>query len=280
MLNPVTGADAPRRRRSWRPSAGLVLLLLILAVCIVGPFLWSFEPTKIAAGKPFLGPNLTHPFGTDDLGRDLFARILAGGRITILVATGATIISVIVGTLWGILAASRRGWIDEALMRSADAFMAIPQIVFALVCVAAFGSSIVSLTVIVGLLLSPTTARIVRSVAMAELSSDYALAARACGLSRTRVLATEVLPNVVPTILVQATINAAAAIALEATLSFIGLGVQPPDASWGTLLLQGYGKFYSSAWLVVFPTLWIVVTIWALTLTSDSLRRRDRGGAA
>ncbi len=257
-----------------------MLLLVIVGVCLIGPFLWHFEPTKIGAGRPFLGPDLTHPFGTDDLGRDLFARILAGGRITILVAAGATVISVIVGTVWGIVAASRRGWADEVLMRSADAFMAIPQIVFALVCVAAFGSSIVSLIVIVGLLLSPTTARIVRSVALAELSADYAVAARACGLTRTRILATEVLPNVVPTIVVQATINAAAAIALEATLSFIGLGVQPPDASWGTLLLHGYGKFYSSAWLVVFPTLWIVVTIWALTLTSDTLRSRSRGGAA
>lgn len=263
-------------RKRHRFGSGAIVLALTAAACLLGPFLWHFEATQIGAGLPFLGPSLTHPFGSDDLGRDQLARLLLGGRITVVVAAGSAALSILIGVVWGVLAAARRGWIDEVLMRMADAFMAIPQIVFALVFVAAFGSSIVSLTIIIGVLLSPTTARIVRSVALAELSSDYAIAARACGMKRARILATEILPNLLPTVMVQATINVAAAIILEATLSFIGLGIQPPDASWGTLLLQGYGKFYNSAWLVFVPTIWIVVTIWALTVTSDSLRDRAR----
>lgn len=268
----AAGLARPRRRI----GAGVVVLAVTALACLLGPFLWQFDATQIGAGLPFLGPSLDHPFGTDDLGRDQLARLLLGGRITVVVAAGSAALSILIGVTWGVLAAARRGWIDEVLMRMADAFMAIPQIVFALVFVAAFGSSVVSLTVIIGVLLSPTTARIVRSVALAELSSDYAIAARACGMKRTRILATEILPNLLPTVMVQATINVAAAILLEATLSFIGLGIQPPDASWGTLLLQGYGKFYNSAWLVLVPTVWIVLTIWALTATSESLRDRAR----
>jgi len=272
-----TGREATPARRV---NIGMVVLAVTALTCLLGPFLWHFEATQIGAGLPFLGPGFEHPFGTDDLGRDQLARLMVGGRITVIVAAGSALLSILIGVTWGVLAAARRGWMDEVLMRTADAFMAIPQIVFALVFVAAFGSSILSLTIIIGVLLAPTTARIVRSVAMSELSSDYAVAARACGLGRTRVMATEILPNVLPTIMVQATINVAAAIILEATLSFIGLGIQPPDASWGTLLLQGYGKFYNSAWLVLVPTVWIVVTIWALTATSESLRSRARREAA
>lgn len=254
------------------------MVAVIIAACLIGPFLWPYPADKIGAGLPYLAPGLNHPMGTDDLGRDLLARILAGGRITIGVAGAATIVSLIIGVTWGVVAAARRGWVDEALMRTADGFMAIPQIVFALVCVAAFGATVVSLTIIVGFLLSPATARIVRSVTLAELTADYAIAALACGLPKWRVLIREVLPNLLPTVGVQATINLASAIILEATLSFIGLGLQPPAASWGTLLLQGYAKIYNSAWLVVIPTIWIVVTIWALMSASDAMRSRARDG--
>lgn len=268
--------NGPLSKPARRISFGIIVLAVTALTCLLGPLLWHFEATQIGAGLPFLGPGIEHPFGTDDLGRDQLARLMVGGRITVIVATGSALISILIGVIWGVLAAARRGWMDEVLMRTADAFMAIPQIVFALVFVAAFGSSILTLTFIIGVLLAPTTARIVRSVAMSELSADYAVAARACGLGRMRVMATEILPNLLPTVRVQATINVAAAIILEATLSFIGLGIQPPDASWGTLLLQGYGKFYNSAWLVLVPTIWIVVTIWALTATSESLHGRSR----
>ncbi|MGB0112167.1 MAG: ABC transporter permease [Ilumatobacteraceae bacterium] len=264
----------------WRmPNLGMILLGLTAAICLLGPFLWKYEATEIGAGLPFLGPMADHPLGTDDLGRDQLARMMIGGRVTVFVALGSTLISLVLGLAWGLAAAARRGWIDEVLMRLADSFMAIPQIVFALVFVAGFGSSMSSVLIVIGVLLSPVTARVVRSVAIKEFSSDYAVAAKASGQTSMRVLLTEVLPNLVPTVLVQATINVSAAIMLEATLSFIGLGIQPPNASWGTLLLQGYGKFYNSAWLVTIPTVWIVITIWSLTSISELHRRRQREGS-
>jgi len=278
MASPNAVSAVRIRRLSHRPDAVTVLVVVIIVVCLVGPFLWPYPADKIGAGLPYLAPGWGHPMGTDDLGRDLLARILAGGRITLGVAGAATVVSLILGITWGVVAAARRGWVDEALMRTADGFMAIPQIVFALVCVAAFGATVVSLTIIVGFLLAPATARIVRSVTLAELTADYAIAAQACGLPKWRVLIREVLPNLLPTVAVQATINLASAIILEATLSFIGLGLQPPAASWGTLLLQGYGKIYNSAWLVLIPTIWIVATIWALMSSSDAMRSRARNG--
>jgi peptide/nickel transport system permease protein len=261
------------------PSLPLAGFALILLACFLAPPFLPYGATDVAVAKPFSGPGTRHWFGTDDLGRDLLARVLAGGRISLGIAAGAAIIALAVGTAWGMAAAARSGWIDEVLMRLADSVMAIPQILFALVFVAAFPAGLLSLTIIIGFLLSPTTARMVRGAVIAELASDYAVAARACGLSRTRVVLTEALPNVVPQIGVQTTINIASAIILEATLSFVGLGIQPPDASWGSLLLQGYGKIYSSLWLVAVPAAWIVAAVWSLTATTDLFRSRADGAA-
>lgn len=129
-------------------------VLLIMALCLLCPWIAPYDPYEIGASDPFLGPNRTNWFGTDDLGRDLLSRILYGGRITILVAIAATVIALIIGTAWGLAAGVRRGWLDEALMRTADATMAIPQILFGLVCISAVGASVVSLPIVVGVLLS------------------------------------------------------------------------------------------------------------------------------
>jgi peptide/nickel transport system permease protein len=170
------------------------------------------------------------------------------------------------------VAGVQRGWVDEILMRTADATMAIPQILFALVCVSAVGSSVISLPIIAGLLLSPTTARMARTAVVVELASDYVVAARATGLKKSRLIMTEVLPNIAPQLLVQLSINAAAAVMMEASLSFIGLGIQPPDASWGTLMLQGYGNLWNTNWFVIFPALVVTVTILAFNSYGERIR--------
>jgi len=249
------------------------MVLAIVTICLFCPWIAPRDPYEIGASEPFLGPNKTNWFGTDDLGRDLLSRILYGGRITILVAIAATVIALIIGTAWGLAAGVRRGWLDEALMRTADATMAIPQILFGLVCISAVGASVISLPIVVGFLLSPTTARMARSAVVTELSSQYVVAAQASGFTRTRLIWSEVMPNIAPQLLVQLSINAAAAVMLEATLSFIGLGIQPPNASWGTLMLQGYAKIWNTYWFVAFPALAVTITILAFNAYGERIRK-------
>jgi len=204
------------------------MVLAIVTICLLCPWIAPRDPYEIGASEPFLGPNKTNWFGTDDLGRDLLSRILYGGS---------------------------------------------PQILFGLVCISAVGASVISLPIVVGFLLSPTTARMARSAVVTELSSQYVVAAQASGFTRTRLIWSEVMPNIAPQLLVQLSINAAAAVMLEATLSFIGLGIQPPNASWGTLMLQGYAKIWNTYWFVAFPALAVTITILAFNAYGERIRR-------
>lgn len=267
------------RRRAPRPTspvtiAALVVLGLIVLLCAIGPF-FTQDPSAIDNANRFASPSASNLFGTDELGRDLFARIVEGGRISLAIGAGATVVSMLLGALWGFAAALGRGLLDEVLMRLADVTMAIPQLLFALVFVAAFGASPAGLALIIGILLTPVTARMIRSTVLGELQSDYTQAALAYGATRRRLILREVLPNISAPLGVQASINAANAIILEAALSFVGLGVQPPDASWGTLLQQGYQKMYLSTTGVIFPALAIFLTIWMLNLLADQLGGTD-----
>ncbi|WP_315107885.1 ABC transporter permease [uncultured Microbacterium sp.] len=268
----------PRRRiafASWIPVA---LLALIVLICVLAPLLAPYDPAAQSSDR-FAGPSAAHLFGTDELGRDLFSRVLYGGQLTVFIAGGATLVAMVLGIAWGMAAAFARGWVDEILMRLADTVMAIPQILFALVFISAFGADPVKLAVIIGVLLTPTTARLVRSSVLSELQEDYFTAAVAFGSTRRRLLFAEVLPNAKGPIIVQAAINAANAILLEASMSFVGLGIAPPEATWGTLVQQGYQKMYQSIGYVLFPALFIFVTIWLLNVLADQFGgdRKGRG---
>lgn len=283
MASPATlslaGRFGGRRRRVPRHGSGttiaaIAVLAAIVLLCAIGPLL-AKDPGVLDNANRFAGPSASSWFGTDQLGRDLFARMVAGGRISLGIAAGATVVSMLLGALWGFTAALARGFLDELLMRLADVTMAIPQLLFALVFVAAFGANTAGLALIVGVLLTPVTARMIRSAVLTELQSDYTQAAVAYGASRWRLVLREILPNVSAPLGVQASINAANAIILEAALSFVGLGVQPPDASWGTLLQQGYQKIYQSTSGVIIPALAIFLTIWMLNLLADQLGGTD-----
>lgn len=266
----------PRRRvavASWIP---LGLLALIVLACVLAPLIAPYDPAAQSPDR-FAGPSAVHPFGTDELGRDLFSRVLYGGQLTVFIAGGATLVAMVLGIAWGMAAAFSRGWIDEILMRLADTVMAIPQILFALVFISAFGADPVKLAVIIGVLLTPTTARLVRSSVLSELQEDYFTAAVAFGSTRRRLLFAEVLPNARGPIVVQAAINAANAILLEASMSFVGLGIAPPEATWGTLVQQGYQKMYQSIGYVLFPALFIFVTIWLLNVLADQFGGDRKG---
>ncbi|MEU4014006.1 ABC transporter permease [Microbacterium sp. NPDC028030] len=269
-------AARPRRRlalASWIP---LALLAVIVLACVLAPVIAPFDPSAQSPDR-FAGPSAVHLFGTDELGRDLFSRVLYGGQLTIFIAGGATLVAMVLGIAWGMAAAFARGILDEILMRLADTVMAIPQILFALVFISAFGADPVKLAVIIGILLTPTTARLVRSSVLSELQEDYFTAAVAFGSKRSRLLFAEVLPNARGPIVVQAAINAANAILLEASMSFVGLGIAPPEATWGTLVQQGYQKMYQSIGYVLFPALFIFVTIWLLNVLADQFGGDRKG---
>jgi peptide/nickel transport system permease protein len=266
----------PRRRlavASWIP---LALLGVIVLACVLAPVIAPYDPSAQSPER-FAGPSAGHLFGTDELGRDLFSRVLYGGQLTIFIAGGATLVAMVLGIAWGMAAAFARGVWDEILMRLADTVMAIPQILFALVFISAFGADPVKLAVIIGILLTPTTARLVRSSVLSELQEDYFTAAVAFGSKRSRLLFAEVLPNARGPIVVQAAINAANAILLEASMSFVGLGIAPPEATWGTLVQQGYQKMYQSIGYVLFPALFIFVTIWLLNVLADQFGGDRKG---
>jgi len=266
----------PRRRvalASWIP---LGLLAVIVLACVLAPLIAPYDPSAQSPDR-FAAPSLAHLFGTDELGRDLFSRVLYGGQLTIFIAGGATLVAMVLGIAWGMAAAFARGILDEILMRLADTVMAIPQILFALVFISAFGADPVKLAVIIGILLTPTTARLVRSSVLSELQEDYFTAAVAFGSRRSRLLFAEVLPNARGPIVVQAAINAANAILLEASMSFVGLGIAPPEATWGTLVQQGYQKMYKSIGYVLFPALFIFVTIWLLNVLADQFGGDRKG---
>jgi peptide/nickel transport system permease protein len=274
----TTRERAIRRRRL--PVLTIIsasVLGLIVLASVLAPIVAPYDPSAQSPDR-LVGPSGAHLLGTDELGRDLLSRILFGGQLTIFIALGATVLAMLLGLVWGMAAAFLGGWLDELLMRLADTVMAIPQILFALVFVSAFGADPVKLAVIVGILLTPTTARLVRSSVLSELKEDYFTAAVAFGASRPRLVLTEVLPNVRGAIVVQAAINAANAILLEASLSFVGLGIAPPEATWGTLVQQGYQKMYQSIGYVIFPALFIFVTIWLLNVLADQLGAGEKKG--
>lgn len=279
MADTVSLALRARARRRRLPVASWIsigVLALIVLMSVLAPLVAPYDPAQQSPDR-FATPSAAHLFGTDELGRDLFSRVLYGGQLTIFIAGGATLVAMVLGIAWGMAAAFTRGIVDEILMRLADTVMAIPQILFALVFISAFGADPVKLAVIVGILLTPTTARLVRSAVISELQEDYFTAAVAFGSKRSRLLFSEVLPNARGPIVVQAAINAANAILLEASMSFVGLGIAPPEATWGTLVQQGYQKMYQSIGYVLFPALFIFVTIWLLNVLADQFGGDRKG---
>ncbi|GIL25049.1 ABC transporter permease [Actinocatenispora comari] len=262
------------RRLVRRPASAVSLAILVLLVllAVFGSLLFG-SPDTIDVPARYAAASWSHPFGTDELGRDLLSRIAAGGRVSLSIGLAATVIAMILGTVWGAVAAARHGWLDEVLMRIGDAFLAIPMILFALIFVAAFGGDAVTLALVVGLLMAPLTARIARATVLGEISTEYVRGLRAVGASEPRILFREILPNTTPALMAQASLNMATALMVEASLSFLGLGVQPPTASWGTLLQQGYTKLFESISYPLVPALVVVIAIAAFNTVGNGLQR-------
>lgn len=263
------------RRMLRRPPAAIafVVLLVLVIGTVAAPLVAPYPKNANDYLHLFSPPTFAHPFGTDELGRDMLTRIMYGGRTSLEIATLAMLVAMGAGCAWGFIAAFRRGWVDEVLMRIADLTLGIPAILLGLVLVAAFGTSTASLVLILGVAFTPATARLARSALLAELQADYYLAAVSVGAPPWQIVVRELLPNTLPVLLARASLVAADAIFVEASLSFVGLGVQPPAASWGTLLKAGYTSLYRSYWYPIFPGLVILVAVLVLNLLGDNLQR-------
>ena len=270
-----------------RLALGLVLLGLLTAGALAAPLLQAwlghdpFLPDLMARYAP---PSAGHPLGTDDLGRDLLLRLLYGARVSLSVGLAVALGAALLGTAIGLLAAWRGGWVDAALMRVADGMLALPAlpllVVLAAVDIGRFGlprgealSDILRITLILVIFGWVGVARLARAACLRELTQDYIAAARVSGASEARVLWRHVLPNIAGPITVATALAVAGAILAESTLSFLGLGIQPPAPSWGNMLSNAQEMVFSAPLVAVWPGLMILVAVAGCTLTADGVRR-------
>ena len=264
----ATAVRLSRRRTS--AVAGAILVVIVLAA-VFAPLVSPYPPTKMSVDR-FSGPTPVHLMGTDEVGRDLLSRVLYGSRVSISVSFLAVCMAVLVGVPLGVAAGFRGGVTDDMIMRVLDGFLAVPPILLALALLAALGPSISNATLAIGVLGAPLIARISRAAMLVEREKDYVLASRSIGGSDWHVVTRSIMPNILAPLIVTASLLAANAILLEAALSFLGLGVQPPDASWGSLIQLGYGHIARSTWYSTFPGLAIFLTVWSLNILGDGLR--------
>ncbi|QSI32400.1 ABC transporter permease subunit [Variovorax sp. RKNM96] len=251
---------------------GAVLALLLLLAALVS-FVWTpWSPYEMDMANKMQAPSAAHWLGTDAFGRDVASLLLVGARASILVGVIAVGIGLVVGTALGLLAAARRGWVEEAIMRFADFSLAFPAILSAIMMTAVFGAGIVNAIVAIGIYNIPTFARITRASANAIWSREYIAAARACGKGSFSITMQHVLPNISAVLIVQITIRFAIAILAEAALSYLGLGTQPPQPSWGRMLSEAQTLMFQQPLLAVFPGMAIALAVLGLNLLGDGLR--------
>ena len=258
------------QHKSMLIGAALVALLLVTALL---SFVWTPYPAAdLDIPNKLALPSAAHWLGTDSLGRDIVSLLIVGARNSIAVGVIAVGIGVAFGVLLGLLAAARRGWVEEAVMRFADFTFAFPALLSAIMLTAIYGPGLVTSVVAIGIFNIPVFARITRAAANAVWARDYVLAARACGKGATRITIEHVLPNIASVLIVQATIQFAIAILAEAALSYLGLGTQPPQPSWGRMLNEAQTLLFQAPQLAIYPGLAIALSVLGLNLMGDGLR--------
>lgn len=271
---------AKMARMSWIPALPLLLLGMMAVSAIVGPYVLPGESTKSDLSVALLPPawqsegEWKYPLGTDASGRDILSRLLDGAKVTGVVAGGAILISCVIGVTVGVLAGYFGGAVDAVAMWAVDTLYALPSLILVIVAVTVVGHSNLALMVIIGLLGWAGQARIIRGQVMSLRKREFITLARIGGCSPFRIMRRHVLPNVVGTVLVLATLNVGAFVLLESALSFLGVGVRPPAASWGVMLADGRNYISAAWWIVTFPGIAIGVTILCGNLLGDWLRDR------
>ncbi|HSB77234.1 MAG TPA: ABC transporter permease [Candidatus Methylomirabilis sp.] len=272
-------AASPRSRRTWRralrrPPAfvGAVVVLLFLVMAVGAPWIASTDPLRTDWSQIRKPPTMAHLFGTDDLGRDVYSRVVWGARISMQAGVFSILLAIAVGVPTGLVAGYYRGIIDQAIMRLTDAWLSFPFLILAIGLVTILGTSLTNATVAIGLAATPTYIRLTRGLVLSTAEEDYVQSARALGGGDVRMMLRHILPNIFSALLVQATVSIPGAIIAEAILSFLGLGVQPPAPSWGTMLNTAQQFLETAPWMSWWPGLAIFFLALSFNLAGDGLR--------
>ena len=285
----MTGAalTAPARRRTARgpfreglraflrhrlAMIGALLVIMEVGMAVLAPALAPYEPKKMDFKAVLQGPSAAHPLGTDELGRDMLTRMMYGARLSLTVGTVAVLLAVVIGVPFGLLAGYVGGYVDEGVMRIVDSVMALPPLVLALTISAVLGSGLVNATVAIAVVAAPTYTRLVRGQVLSIKHNDYIVAAHCIGAPTWLILWRHVLPNTFSPIIVQASLGIGFAIILESSLSFIGLGAQPPTPSWGNMVQVGFQYLEIAPWFALVPAAAIFVAVLGFNMLGDGLR--------
>jgi peptide/nickel transport system permease protein len=252
--------------------AAVAVISVIAVAVLAAPWLTPYQPTKTDLTAMLEPPSLAHPMGTDELGRDLLTRILYGGRVSLAVGVLAVALSVTIGTTVGALAGFYGGWLDNVLMRLVDFMISLPSLFVLILLAALYGTQPATIVLVIGGLRWRGTARLVRGVFLSLRQREFVEAARCLGASSPRIILRHILPNAVGPIIVAATLGVATAIIAESSLSYLGLGIQPPMASWGNMLRNAQDQLMRAPWTAIFPGLMIFITVLSMNYIGDGLR--------
>jgi peptide/nickel transport system permease protein len=259
-------------KRNRLAVGGLVMIVVIFLVAGFAAFLAPYDPGKTGVSLKLKAPSINHFLGTDQLGRDVFSRMLYGSRVSLSVGFVAVAISIVIGILVGAVAGYYGRWIDTVLMRFVDIMLCFPSFFLILTVVAVLGPSLLNVMIVIGITSWMGTSRFVRAEFLSLRERDFAQAAKALGVTDRRIIFRHILPNALAPVFVTATLDVATAILVEAGLSFLGFGVQPPAPSWGNILTEGRTYIFDAWWLTVFPGLAILITVLSFNLLGEGLR--------
>lgn len=253
-------------------AIGLALVVLLVVTALFAPLLAPFDPSRMGAGPRLASPSLAHLFGTDEFGRDILSRVMHGARLTLQIGLIAVGISLVAGLLIGLASGYAGGWCERILMRSVDVLFSFTETLIALAAVAVLGPSLTNAMIAVGIAAIPFYARVTYGVTLVERNKPYFEAAYAAGAGHLRLIFVHLLPNIIPPLIVVATLGVSTAVLAAAALSFLGLGAQPPSPEWGAMLASGREYISRAPWVMIFPGMAIALSVLAFNLLGDGIR--------
>ena len=253
-------------------AVGLILVLIVVFCGIFGPWITPFDPLKINVPDKFQAPSLTHLMGTDNLGRDVFSRVIAGSRIALTIGISTIAIALVLGLILGLVAGYGPRWLDNLLMLIFDSIYSFPTVILGLTVVTLLGASVTTLVLVVIVIQTPAYARLTRTATLTIKNSEYIQAIESLGASKLRIIFLHILPNVVGPLLIVASMDIPSVVALEAGLTYLGMGIPPPAPSWGRILQEGYSLIRVAPWIVVAGGIPLIITTLGFTFLGESLR--------